>query len=224
MRRLGPLGRLVGLVSPSPNTRRGDKLGRLSSAGASCDYRELRTVFTRRQLSRLAPDLMLPERRGWPARPWDDDFATYLPDDLLRKADGASMSVALELRAPLLDSTIVRRAQATPAEMLRRGGRPKGLLRQLAAELLPLRAHRRPKRGFAAPVGTWFRTDFGGLRTLLLDATGAVDAFPADFLGVELSRSEIVRIRDAHLGGKEDHSQRLFALLVLALWCRQSRP
>lgn len=223
MRSLGPLARLAGIFHPSPTTRRADKLGRLCSAGRSHDYAELRAIFTRRQLARLAPDLNLPIGCGWPARPWDDDFSTYLPNDLLRKADGASMSVALELRAPLLDSTIVRRAQATPLAVLRAGGRPKGLLRQLASRLLPPSAHTRTKRGFAAPIGEWFRTDFGGLRTLLIDATAANDAFPESLLGVELDRSEIVRLRDAHLSGRKDHSQRLFLLLVLALWCRTVR-
>lgn len=223
MHRLGPLARLAGFINPSPTTRRADKLARLGSAGASRDYRELRSVFTRRQLARLAPGLSLPTGQGWPSRPWDDDFATYLPQDLLRKADGASMSVALELRAPLLDSTLVRRAQATPTRVLRDGGRPKGLLRALAVELLPAAAATRAKMGFAAPIGTWFRTDFGGLRTLLLDATAGADAFPGDLLGVELSYSEIVRMRDAHLSGTEDHSQRLFLLLVLALWSREVR-
>lgn len=223
MRRLGPLARLAGVINPASSSRRADKLARLGSAGASRDYQELRSVFNRRQLARLAPGLSLPDGRGWPARPWDDDFATYLPCDLLRKADGASMSVALELRAPMLDSTLVRRAQATPIRTLRLGGRPKGLLRTLAAQLLPGETSTRRKQGFAAPVGAWFRTDFGGLSTLLLDATSSANAFPADFLGVELSRSEIVRMRDAHLSGREDHSQRLFVLLSLALWCREAQ-
>lgn len=223
MRRLGPLARLVGLMRVRPTSWRNDKLARLASAGWWRDYAELRSMFTRGQLRRLAPGLALGRGAGWPARPWDEDFATYLPWDLMRKSDGASMSVALEVRSPLLDSTLVRRAQATAWGTLTDGGRPKGMLRRLAGEWLAPGAAGRPKRGFAVPIGEWFRSDYGGLRGLLVDATGAAEAYPAEFLGVEMQRSEIVRMRDAHLSGREEHGQRLFGLLVLALWVRECR-
>ena len=54
---------------------------------------------------------------------------------------------------------------STDADRLVPGGRRKGLLRQLAGRHLPRAVINRPKMGFAIPIGQWFRTDFGGMRT-----------------------------------------------------------
>src|SRR5207249_3532250 len=73
------------------------------------------------------------------------DLLFYLADDNLVQADRASMSVALEVRAPLLDRALAEYALRLPA-VLRRGlWRTKPLLRRAARPPPPARIRRRPK-------------------------------------------------------------------------------
>ena len=91
------------------------------------------------------------------------DLHNYLPHDLLRKVDRASMSVALEARCPLLDQTLVETVCQWPSDVLLPGGHVKRLFRQCAAVILPAdiapEIALRPKQGFAVPIGRWFRKE-----------------------------------------------------------------
>jgi asparagine synthase (glutamine-hydrolysing) len=151
------------------------------------------------------------------------DFANYLPNDLMTKVDTAAMSVALEVRAPFLANEVVDVALAAPLSVLMPRGQRKGLLRAVARKYLPKEIVDRPKMGFAIPVGEWFRSDFGQMRTLLLDMLHSTDPFPADLLGLELNRRFIDQMLAEHMESRRDHSQRLYMLLVLAIWCRWLR-
>ncbi len=85
------------------------------------------------------------------------DFACYLPEDILTKVDRASMAVALEARAPLLDSRVVELAWSLPMSMKYRDGELKYLPKKLLQRYLPSELVYRPKSGFGAPVGDWLR-------------------------------------------------------------------
>lgn len=143
------------------------------------------------------------------ARRWD--FENYLPYDLLRKVDRASMAVGLEVRSPLLDRAVVELVMSEPLAALCPGGRPKGWFRRFAAPLLPPGIARRRKMGFAVPIGAWFA---GSLKPMigawLLESRGLGE------LG--LRREAVERLITEHNTGVRDHSQRLFALLALAMW------
>ncbi|MBP6627083.1 MAG: asparagine synthase (glutamine-hydrolyzing) [Arenimonas sp.] len=85
------------------------------------------------------------------------DFACYLPEDILTKVDRASMAVALEVRAPLLDWRVAEFAWSLPLAMKWRHGQLKYLPKQLLLRYLPPALVQRPKTGFGAPVGDWLR-------------------------------------------------------------------
>jgi asparagine synthase (glutamine-hydrolysing) len=134
------------------------------------------------------------------------------------------MAVPLEVRLPFLDSRVTAAARSATRESLLLNGQRKGLLRALARKYLPASIVDRPKMGFAIPLADWFRSDFGSLRTLLGDLViNAKDPFPADILGCELNRTFVRELFDQHMSGKRDHAQRLYALLVMAIWCRWYR-
>jgi len=139
------------------------------------------------------------------------DMLTYLPDDLLVKTDIASMACSLELRAPLLDHEIVQLGLSLPPalKLNRRCG--KLALRRAFADLLPKEAFQGPKRGFAVPLGQWLREDLREtLRQTLLDRS---------FLKAGIFRREsLAGLINDHLTRRDDHSHRLWALLVLARW------
>lgn len=165
--------------------------------------------------------------------PLRHDFLHYLPDDLLRKTDTASMAVGLEVRAPFLARDLVDAAMRTPLDVLMPRGERKGLLKQIARRYLPDKIVDRPKQGFAIPIGEWFRSDYGGLRQLLRDHLESADPFPGlARAGVEINMSFVHRMLREHDRAGEasrnpwrgrDHSQRLYMLLVLSIWCRWLR-
>ena len=96
------------------------------------------------------------------ARYWD--FLHYLPGDLLKKVDRASMAVGLEVRCPLLDAPLCEAAFSTPMSTLMPGRGTKKMLRDVARPFLPADVIERKKMGFALPIGLWFR---GSLRPMV---------------------------------------------------------
>jgi len=93
-----------------------------------------------------------------------------------------------------------------------------GLLRRIARAHLPASVVERPKMGFAVPIGHWFRTDFGGLRGLLLDHLHSGEPFGS----IRLQPLAVHRLLDEHMSGRRDHGQRLFGLLTLSIWARST--
>ncbi|MDY7109996.1 MAG: asparagine synthase (glutamine-hydrolyzing) [Planctomycetota bacterium] len=144
------------------------------------------------------------------------DIEHYLPNDLLRKVDTASMAVALEVRCPFLDRDLAAAVLAMPVDDLIPGGTRKGLLRNIARRYLPAEVVDRPKMGFAIPIGEWFRSDYGSMKTLLLDHLQSAEPFGP----IRLDRKAVQRFIDEHMSGKRDHGQRLFALLTLSIRAR----
>ncbi|MEP7330418.1 MAG: asparagine synthase C-terminal domain-containing protein, partial [Betaproteobacteria bacterium] len=86
------------------------------------------------------------------------DFANYLPEYVLRKADLMTMAHGLELRAPLLDHHFVEAILALPSTQ-RFTTPPKRYLVALAPALERLGAFARKKRGFNPPLNGWLDGD-----------------------------------------------------------------
>ncbi|MBY0311780.1 MAG: asparagine synthase (glutamine-hydrolyzing) [Phycisphaerales bacterium] len=205
-----------------------EKLLRLKQALGNGRYSELLRIFPSRDLGKLSPSLQSLTEHSLDEldRRWNmTDAQLYLPHDLMRKVDTASMSVGLEVRSPLLARSLAGRALRTPVHRLRRGRR-KGLLRSIARRHFPSDLIDRPKQGFAIPIGEWFRSDYGGLRTMLLDHLNSAEPFGSPSLGIDLNMAFIRQMLDEHLGtgpsGRvvRDHSQRLYMLLVLSIWAK----
>ncbi|MFG1837382.1 asparagine synthase (glutamine-hydrolyzing) [Micromonospora sp. NPDC049175] len=77
----------------------------------------------------------------------------WLPAMLDRK-DRMSMATGLEARVPFADHRLVEYLWNVPWALKNAGGRPKGLLRQATADLLPDEVVNRPKSGYPASAGT----------------------------------------------------------------------
>ena len=81
----------------------------------------------------------------------------YLQDDILVKTDRASMMNSLEVRAPYLDIDLVDFVRKIPGRYKFRNGVTKYILKKALGPLLPREILYRTKRGFAVPVGRWFK-------------------------------------------------------------------
>lgn len=138
---------------------------------------------------------------------------TYLADGILTKVDRASMACSLEVRSPMLDVELVELSASIPGRFKVSDGRLKHVFRQAVRDLVPPEVLDRRKRGFALPIGAWFR---GELRDMLLDT---LDDRTIREQGI--FRPEAVRrLLDEHLAGRRDHRKPLFALFMFQRWRR----
>ena len=87
------------------------------------------------------------------------DLQTWLPRDILRKADRMSMAHSLELRVPFLDRRVLAVALGLPRRYRCTARRGKIALRAAAARRLPRALATNPKRGFPVPLADWLRQD-----------------------------------------------------------------
>jgi len=141
------------------------------------------------------------------------DVATYLPGDLLLKADIASMAHSLELRSPLLDRDVLELGISLPDRLKFSGRRGKAALRRAFAADLPAAVTARGKKGFGVPLSAWFRDPLRGLAAdVLLDETARQRG--------QMRPATVKRLLDDHVSGRVDHGHRLWCLVMLELWQR----
>jgi asparagine synthase (glutamine-hydrolysing) len=184
----------------------------------SSDLDRLLTADLRASLSLEEPlaynRRLLEDSRGAStlSRVLEHNFETYLPFDLLVKADRASMAYALELRSPFLDTQLVEYAARLPDRFRRRGLSMKWILKRAFRDVLPHEIATRGKMGFGVPLGTWFR---GKLREYLLDHL----ASNAELYRY-VERSYVDEVLREHFDGRADHGHRIWLLLTLAIWLR----
>jgi asparagine synthase (glutamine-hydrolysing) len=144
------------------------------------------------------------------------DVHTYLPGDLLVKADRMMMAASLEGRSPFLDHELVEWSARLPDNLKVRGRVGKYLLKKAFADYLPDNVKSHPKQGFGIPLAAWFR---GPLlewsRALLLGS----DAATRDWFNEAALRD----LFDEHSQRRADHGKRLYALSMLAVWASGAR-
>jgi asparagine synthase (glutamine-hydrolysing) len=137
------------------------------------------------------------------------DIETYLPDDLLVKADRATMAHSVEGRSPFLDHELVEFAARVPAKYKYRDGETKWLLKRAFEPEIPDAIGQRAKQGFGVPVTEWFRGDLRGFARGKLERLGQRDPY---------DRGALQGLLDEHAAGRADHGYRLWDLTWLELW------
>jgi asparagine synthase (glutamine-hydrolysing) len=148
------------------------------------------------------------------ARLLDVNLRTYLLDDLLVKADRASMAASLEARAPFLDHALAEFAATIPTSLKLKRDTSKYILKKAVRGLLPDSIIDRKKHGFGVPVGAWLRgylADYG--RSVLLGER----ATRRGIFNAEAVRQMV----DEHTSGRSDLGQALWTLLTFELWMRR---
>src|SRR5215469_11472397 len=88
------------------------------------------------------------------------DVNTWLPGDILVKADRMAMAHGLELRTPFLDREVLAVAARLARVEKTAAGTTKFAFREAVGDLLPQAAAERAKLGFPVPLGHWLS---GGL-------------------------------------------------------------
>lgn len=143
------------------------------------------------------------------------DVETYLPDDLLVKADIATMAHSLEGRSPFLDHVLAEWAARLPekSRVYERHGelQSKALLKHAMEPHVPEHCLYRRKMGFSVPVAHWMAHDisdfvYDTLTSRRFSERGLIDP---GYLDLMLGQ---------HVSGEEDHGTRLWTMLCLELW------
>lgn len=141
------------------------------------------------------------------------DLRHFLPDNVLRYGDRMSMAHGLELRVPFADPHVARTFLNMPAEFKVSRGESKVLLRRYLSGRVPEDVTARRKMGLNPPMGPWLR--------------GPLTAMVDEYLAPERVRRRgyfaeetVARMVATHRAGREDHTWRLWSLMVLEAWCR----
>lgn len=143
------------------------------------------------------------------------DVDTYLPDDLLVKADIATMAHSLEGRSPFLDHVLAEWAARLPesSRVYERHGelQSKALLKHAMEPYVPENCLYRRKMGFSVPVAHWMAHDISDFVYDTLTSQRFTDRGLIDpgYLNLMLGQ---------HVSGEEDHGTRLWTMLCLELW------
>lgn len=135
------------------------------------------------------------------------DWANYLPEYILRKADLCTMAHGLELRAPLLDHVFFQTLLGLP-EAQRFTRPPKLLLAPALDAISDLDLFNRKKRGFNPPLRPWLHgalsSRFAGLGERLAASSGQLLSAPA-----------VTRMVERYRSGEESLAEGVLQLLIL---------
>ena len=161
---------------------------------------------SREIFERLADQPMLNQMLGV-------DTKTWLPDDLLVKADKMTMATSVELRVPLLDHRVLEFAASLPTDFKVKGWPPKRILRAALKDSVPPEILHRKKVGFPVPYDRWMRTELKDLvcDTLLSRQSALRAHFEADAI------ASLVKGHQRGQGG----AQEVFSLMTLELLHRE---
>lgn len=138
-------------------------------------------------------------------------FKTYMHNDILVKADRASMFQSLELRAPFLDKDLIEFTARLPYSYKIRGLSMKYILKKLLVNRVPKSVIKRPKKGFGIPVAKWFR---GELKEWVYDLFSSSRVKQ----GGLFEPKAIQKLLDEHCSKKQDHRKKLWTLFIFELW------
>ncbi|MBI1327668.1 MAG: asparagine synthase (glutamine-hydrolyzing) [Alphaproteobacteria bacterium] len=139
------------------------------------------------------------------------DTLFYLPHDILTKVDRASMAVALECRAPFLDTRIFEFMTRLPLSYKLRGDSGKWIIKQVLKRHVPEEMFERPKRGFSPPITHWLR---GGLKDWAGDLLSTETILAQGYL----DNSKVQTLWQRHRDGTANYPNELWVILMFQAW------
>ena len=138
------------------------------------------------------------------------DTKTWLPDDLLLKADKITMANSVELRVPLLDHQVLEFAASIPESFKIKGFKMKRILKEVMKGSVPSEILQRKKTGFPVPYEKWLKSGISNIMEAIFEGQNSYfeEYFYLDRIW------NLVKMKDWN----EEHSKVIFCILVLVLW------
>ena len=138
------------------------------------------------------------------------DVNTWLPGDILVKADRMAMAHGLELRTPFLDREVLAVASRLARVEKTAAGTTKFALREAVSDLLPQAAAERAKLGFPVPLGHWLSGGMYGFAEQVVRT-----AQTGQWLNKAAAAELLRRFR---AGDPEVSWRQVWLLVVFSLW------
>jgi asparagine synthase (glutamine-hydrolysing) len=140
------------------------------------------------------------------------DTKTWLPDDLLVKADKMTMANSVELRVPLLDHRLLEFAAALPPQYKLNGFTLKYIWKKALSKRVPDSILRRRKAGFPVPYESWLRNN---LRDTVHDILTDRKTIHRGYF----QKATVEKLLHAN-HERGTYSKEIFSLVTLELWHR----
>ena len=190
----------------NPYKSNGNGLGKLYSADFAKTIDHFHTLEPMRQMQAHAKGLNTLNAMLYV------DTKSWLPDDLLIKADKMTMANSLELRVPLLDHKVIEFAASLPTNFKVRRFTTKYLAKKALKHRVPKTILNRRKAGFPVPYESWLGKEMRNwVNDVLCDRrTTNRGYFAAPAVRDLLARNERTM----------GYSKEVFSLLTLELWHR----
>ncbi len=138
----------------------------------------------------------------------------YLTDNILFKADRASMYHGLEVRAPFLDYRLADFSNSLPLHWKLKGLKSKYILKCLMKDKLPKEIVYRKKKGFGVPLTLWFRKE---LKNFLIDNLSKKEINKFGLINYQ----ETKKLINQHLKKERDNRKVLWNLIIFQNWLKR---
>ena len=146
------------------------------------------------------------------------DMRTWMPDNLMMKADKILMAHSLEGRFPFLDRELFEFTARLPQRLkLHPDGTQKWILKTAIAPFLPEKILSRPKMGFSVPLPEIL----GGMRGRFNDA---LQSARGGALNAVLDLDAIAGLGEAFCNGNKGLALQVWTLFVLLHWFHEVLP
>ena len=141
------------------------------------------------------------------------DLTTYLPGQLLVKADRMGMMNSLEVRSPFLDHHLAEFVYSLPEDYKTSNTIFKRILKDILGETMPHKFIHRRKQGFGAPIKKWLRE--GVFKNEVYKKLYNTNAYIYTMLDERFVKT---MIDDFYLRGNDRYNYKIWVLYCLELW------
>ncbi|HOZ53993.1 MAG TPA: asparagine synthase (glutamine-hydrolyzing) [Bacilli bacterium] len=138
------------------------------------------------------------------------DIMTWLPYDILQKADKMSMANSIELRVPFLDRKMLEVAMQMPVNERVTRNTTKIALRDAAAKEINNKTAYRRKIGFTVPLNEWIKKDeyYNMIR----------NDFESEIAGKYFNQKLILKLLDDHKLGTLFSTKKIWTIWTFLVW------
>lgn len=138
------------------------------------------------------------------------DIRTWLPGDILLKADKMSSAHSLELRVPFLDKEVMACAGKLPPHLRVDGQQSKIALRTAALAELPEEWAHRKKNGFPVPIRDWLKDEhwYKWVR----------DWFERPYVSDFFDQKRLLSYLEDHYAGRALRQRYIYTVLTFLIW------